>query len=396
MKIKQLLIATLATLFILSSTAQVRIGGNTVAEQGAILDLSSTTYTGGLKLPNITITDLGKIPNTFTDVSVQGQDTNQSLKGLMVYNTTASTGIETGVYTWNGDNWVKSGDNTLTGTPADWVTTNGAIGDGTYESNFINVCPTTNVLITAKSGYTLSNVVNGSLSGNVVTFKTVGYETMLGSVTVTNNGKINVVYVTVNPCDCGINGVAVSQTIGTNLYLTHRYATGTNGAYQCWMVENLKEGDYNPNSNVLGATGRADINGYGGNGSTSSGGGPYALGARGYYYTWYQSQNACPSGWSLSTEDQYDKLFGLNGQTKVMGEADSTTSDGRWWHGTIAGETSIAGGFSLVSDAWYRWGIGGFWWASGDTGRVYYGGSSGWLDTSTEINFWYAVRCVKN
>ncbi len=111
MKIKYLLMITLAILFILPATAQVRVGSLDAPEKGAILDLSSTSFVGGLKLPNVTITDLGKIPIAFTDASVQGQDVNQNLKGLMVYNMIASTGIEIGVYVWDGDNWISFGSN---------------------------------------------------------------------------------------------------------------------------------------------------------------------------------------------------------------------------------------------------------------------------------------------
>ncbi len=110
MKLKQLLVAILATLFILPAAAQVRIGSSSAPEKGALLDLSSTTYIGGLKLPNVTITDLGKIPASFTEATVAGQDVVLALKGLMVYNVTASSGIETGVYVWDGDNWIIAKD----------------------------------------------------------------------------------------------------------------------------------------------------------------------------------------------------------------------------------------------------------------------------------------------
>ena len=86
--------------------AQVTIGGNTAPKSGALLDLNSTTK-GGLLLPNVEITDLGKIPATFTDVSVQNAEIAPELAGLVVFNTTsvAAANIHRGIYAWDGENW---------------------------------------------------------------------------------------------------------------------------------------------------------------------------------------------------------------------------------------------------------------------------------------------------
>jgi hypothetical protein len=82
--------------------SQVKIGQDTNPEKGAILDLNGTAYKGGLLLPNVDITDLGKIPNTFTDESVRGLDDAPDLAGLLVWNT--HSGSE-GVYMWDGSDW---------------------------------------------------------------------------------------------------------------------------------------------------------------------------------------------------------------------------------------------------------------------------------------------------
>ena len=87
--------------------SQVKIGDNVAPEKGAILDLNGTVTQGGLLLPNVSITDLGKIPTTFTDASVQGQDRVDALAGMIVWNTNTDSGkgISPGVYMWDGDNW---------------------------------------------------------------------------------------------------------------------------------------------------------------------------------------------------------------------------------------------------------------------------------------------------
>ena len=67
-KIILLLTALLLTTVVMQS--QVKIGQNANPAKGAILDLNDATYKGGLLLPNVNITDMGKIPTTFSDASV--------------------------------------------------------------------------------------------------------------------------------------------------------------------------------------------------------------------------------------------------------------------------------------------------------------------------------------
>ncbi len=106
-KIKLWLLAILS-LTTIATYAQVRIGGGTAPEQGAVLDLHSPTeYVGGLRLPNVNIVDLAKIPGGtgfFSDFT-SDVDTNLSLTGMVVYNINATTGK--GIYYWDGYNWKK-------------------------------------------------------------------------------------------------------------------------------------------------------------------------------------------------------------------------------------------------------------------------------------------------
>ena len=89
-----------------SLNAQVTIGGASPPQSGATLDLNAD-FTGGLLLPNVEITDLGRIPAGFTDVSVQNADVVPELAGLLVYNTNLNpaANIFQGIYYWDGDNW---------------------------------------------------------------------------------------------------------------------------------------------------------------------------------------------------------------------------------------------------------------------------------------------------
>jgi len=92
--------------------AQVRIGGNTVPNPAAVLDLNATdatTGTKGLALPRVSLSS-----NT---VQLTSGVTN--LTGMLVYNTNASItgGAGTGIYYWDGSNWLA----TLHASPADQV-----------------------------------------------------------------------------------------------------------------------------------------------------------------------------------------------------------------------------------------------------------------------------------
>ncbi len=103
---KTIYLSILLVLLSAPAFTQVKMGSTVDAEKGAVLDLSNTNpdYIGGLKLPLVDIADLEFIPATFTDLGV-AQDTNNNLKGLLVYNTNTTTGQ--GVYVWNGDKWEK-------------------------------------------------------------------------------------------------------------------------------------------------------------------------------------------------------------------------------------------------------------------------------------------------
>jgi formylglycine-generating enzyme required for sulfatase activity len=85
--------------------AQVKIGKDEVPAKGALLDLNNDEVKGGLLLPNVSITKLDEIPMDFSDTELRGLGNQTQLTGLTVYNTNEATGIEKGLYVWDGDNW---------------------------------------------------------------------------------------------------------------------------------------------------------------------------------------------------------------------------------------------------------------------------------------------------
>jgi hypothetical protein len=84
--------------------AQVHIGDNTDAVPGSLLDLTNK-QNFGLLLLRIDITELDKIPDTFTDRAGDGPVFD--LTGLIVYNSNDFLPDGVGLYIWDGTNWCK-------------------------------------------------------------------------------------------------------------------------------------------------------------------------------------------------------------------------------------------------------------------------------------------------
>jgi hypothetical protein len=60
--------------FLGTSTLQghVKIGKNAALQLGAVLNLNGSAYIGGLVLPNVNISEFGRIHSTFADAGVRG------------------------------------------------------------------------------------------------------------------------------------------------------------------------------------------------------------------------------------------------------------------------------------------------------------------------------------
>lgn len=181
---------------------------------------------------------------------------------------------------------------------------------------------------------------------------------------------------------------------------------------QCWMRENLKS---LPTVNGPGSGSETDaiyyVYGYNGTDvnaakSTSN------FENYGVLYNWTAATTACPSGWHLPDNSEWnilmDYLQGYNNAGEFM---KSTRTDPdphpRWNTGNIAtnssGFTAFPGGFRHSWGSFYSLGELGYWWtATDDEGTnaisryMNYGNTL--LSESTYDNkaYGYSVRCIKN
>ncbi|MDR0864891.1 MAG: hypothetical protein LBO74_08165 [Candidatus Symbiothrix sp.] len=101
---KKILLVGLALLVwgVTTGKAQVRIGDNNNPTQGAVLDLNTSVYKGGLLLPQVALLTIDDV----TDLTASPVSAGD-LKGLMVYNTTPAT---EGVYVWIWDETELTGE----------------------------------------------------------------------------------------------------------------------------------------------------------------------------------------------------------------------------------------------------------------------------------------------
>ncbi|MDR0232953.1 MAG: tail fiber domain-containing protein [Dysgonamonadaceae bacterium] len=115
------LISLISLMAITPLQAQVKIGQDAEPKKGAVLELNSNSegYIGGLRLPNIWITDINVIPASFTENGLNTTE-KDSLAGAIIYNTNpglkndANETTGTGVYYWTGTKWVKEVNNSRT------------------------------------------------------------------------------------------------------------------------------------------------------------------------------------------------------------------------------------------------------------------------------------------
>ncbi|MFV0327430.1 MAG: FISUMP domain-containing protein [Bacteroides xylanisolvens] len=192
---------------------------------------------------------------------------------------------------------------------------------------------------------------------------------------------------------CGIADVPMVNTIGSNVYKTHRYPTGVSDAMECWMVENSMEGTGMSKGYGLDWAGAAI-------GIIPSYASPEARGqVNGCYYTWEQRNNACPTGWSVPTPDQW---LALHRELRLK--------PSRWWGGPLAEANNVFAGRALKNNTnnvigWNGWMgsdlEGSYWWESLRRKYNYTTRGSNSFTQSNELTtldyqYWLSVRCVKN
>lgn len=230
--------------------------------------------------------------------------------------------------------------------------------------NKITIQSTSNWQITSYPDWAVPNQTSG-IAGSTANVSLIatssGNTNREGTMTILS---ANLIYtVNVLQADCGINGFALRQKIGNNIYRTYQYGG------RCWMVENSREG--------LSSATRYDND----PGKTN-----------GYYYLYTQATSgACPPGWSLPNNTQWNVL-----RNAVL--ADPLVS-GKWWAGQIGFFNGAYAGY-YQDEGWLEWGESGVWWIQGANGPYlvsYYGNNGNFMDFPESQPSWsFSVRCIRN
>jgi uncharacterized protein (TIGR02145 family) len=135
------------------------------------------------------------------------------------------------------------------------------------------------------------------------------------------------------------------------------------GSVGCWTITNSK----------LGTPSQTTYTGH-------------SAGERGYYYTHGNASGACPSGWKLPDADEWNAL-----KTYINGSSASPAEKNHWLAASV-----LAGYCNTSGSTWYNWGSDGNWWSSGATNQRFYANTGSMYGPSTNANYYFSVRCVKN
>jgi uncharacterized protein (TIGR02145 family) len=333
---------------------QVNVGSTDNPHDGAILDLYKASHLGVL-LPHIALIDV-------KDWKLNGAPDNG--KGMIVYNTNDYVfgGSGSGVYLWDGSAWLpimpavnvtslNSFD--LPATLSIQASKSAFLMASNFKDN--NNQPMTGIIVTWS--------VNGSASGSVTTGSnrtivtagssggTFTVKATAGSIT-----KLCVVTVTVTATGSGTGtGTAGKEKIGNNEYHVYTYPNGTT-----WMVENSREGS----SSHIDSYGR--------------------------YYMWWERSFACPTGWAVPAQAEWETL-----KTYINGSA--TSAEKAMWNLGLA----LAGLFYSGDNTLNLMNNYGYWWSdnnSNNNHNCFFAGKGGNLqrplDATHSIDY-LTVRCIK-
>lgn len=426
------------------ANAQVIIGDTDTPHPGAVLELKSLDR--GLLLPGVKLDakDRWTVDN---NKPIGGNP----IEGMMVFNTGGV--LPKGMYVWIDGEWVgiakidgefilvtgvsldkttlKFSSTAATQTLTATITPPNAINKGltwTSSNNSIAKVSTAGVVTPVANGtctITVTTNEGGYSAACAVTvanlpipLKSIAIEgnsslpvsdtqTLTASFTPANATNQNVVwliesgkdYASINSSTGLLRGTAVGTVLvrvrsaeNSLIYATQTvkitpYAeglvTGANGTYTTytytyndfttatWMVENSKEGT-------------AITQGYNNNASR----------VNGYFYTKDQMAGACPSGWTIPSSVQWNKLM-------EWVNANKTSKISAWW--LKAGSNAFAG-YSWYSDTdkkqnWEGWNNYAHWWTStggmyaSSEGANYLRGPYGYTSSG---GYYLSVRCVKN
>ena len=180
---------------------------------------------------------------------------------------------------------------------------------------------------------------------------------------------------------------------------------------QTWMVENLKTTKYR-NGDLIGTTTPAtlDISGE----ITPKYQWPYAgkenyVNTYGRLYTWYvlsDKRNVCPTGWHVSTNDEWNTLINYSGGVSLAGMKLKEQGTGHWkTAGAIneSGFTALPGGERTTDGYFCNIGTIGMWWTFSSRRTSYFSIVRYMEDYNYVVKKWYyintyglSVRCVRD
>lgn len=127
----------------------------------------------------------------------------------------------------------------------------------------------------------------------------------------------------------------------------------------------------------------------------------------GYLYNWYAAKTACPSGWHLPSDAEWQILIDFSGGKGSAGGNLKETGTAHWEDpnqgaANLNGFTALPGGYRNDEGEFSRVGTIGFWWSSNEALLDYAiafrveGPRTGAVTGSFDATFGYSVRCIKD
>ena len=179
---------------------------------------------------------------------------------------------------------------------------------------------------------------------------------------------------------------------------------------QVWMAENLKTTKYNDGTSIPLVTDVTEWSGLSGPGYCWYNNDDKTYkDTYGALYNWYtvNTDNLCPSGWHVSTDEEWTVLIDyLGGKNEVGGKLKETGTT--HWDSPNTGATNetgftgLPGGFRLSSGDFNNIGDSGFWWSATEIGnttawrrKLSRSSTSVYRDGSNK-EFGFSVRCLRD
>jgi len=134
---------------------------------------------------------------------------------------------------------------------------------------------------------------------------------------------------------------------------------------------------------------------------------PDNINTYGYLYNWYTAKTACPTGWHLPADSEWQTLIGFIGGKSTAGDNLKETGTSHWEEpnsgaANLYGFSALPGGYRNAEGEFSRAGTIAFWWSSSEALMDYAfafkvegprpGADTGTFDAASG----YSVRCIKD